>query len=536
MKNGHSRGGAALASAVRELYELGQTDYSLEPVVLADQYGSPLTTIEPGDGVIFCCRRGEREIQLTEAFVEPDFTGFSRRIIPDLRFVILTLYHEKFKDLPVAFAPARLGDTLGKLVSRAGLRQLRISESEKFAHVTFFLDGGSRLALPGKDERCIPSPKGIPFDRRPEMNLPDLTHNLIHGIEQDYDLIVANFANGDVIGHTSNCDAKVRCAEIIDQHLGIVVEKAMLSDYVILITADHGNLEVMLTPEGTPHVAHTTNPVPFFLIDPHGPLSIELREGGQLACVAPTILRALDLKKPEAMHGEDLTPRHDWNGRRRVLLLILDGWGIGKMDPTNPIFLAKTPQWDGLWRRFPSTRLDASGEAVGLQPGKAGNSEAGHMNIGAGRIVTQDDVRLDQAMKDGSFSSNVILDRTIRDVKERKKKLHLIGLLTEKSSHGSIDYSLKALQMAKDRGLEDVFLHVIFDGRSTEPGSAPDLLEKLECQMDVIGTGQIASGVGRGIALDRDGNYAKTQKAYEAMVMGIGKLYCLKGESDGCGS
>ncbi|RPI79773.1 MAG: phosphoglycerate mutase (2,3-diphosphoglycerate-independent), partial [Chloroflexi bacterium] len=129
MKNGHGRGGAALANAVRDLYELGQSDYTLEPIVLADQDGSPLTTIEPGDGVIFCCRRGEREIQLTEAFVEPDFTGFPRQIIPDLTFVILTLYHEKFKDLPVAFAPARLRDTLGELVSRAGLRQLRISES-----------------------------------------------------------------------------------------------------------------------------------------------------------------------------------------------------------------------------------------------------------------------------------------------------------------------------------------------------------------------------------------------------------------------
>ncbi|RPI79093.1 MAG: phosphoglycerate mutase (2,3-diphosphoglycerate-independent), partial [Chloroflexi bacterium] len=447
----------------------------------------------------------------------------------------LTLYHEKFKDLPVAFAPARLRDTLGELVSRAGLRQLRISESEKFAHVTFFLDGGSHLALHGKDECCIPSPKGIPFDQHPAMNLPDVTRNLIHGIEQAYDLIVANFANGDVIGHTSSCDAKVRCAEIIDHHLGIVVEKAMAADYVILITADHGNLEVMLTPEGSPHVAHTTNPVPFLLIDPHKPSSIELREGGQLACIAPTMLKVLDLAQPKAMSGSNLALHHDWGGRRRILLLILDGWGIGKVDPTNPIFLAETPHWDRLLDRFSSTRLSASGEAVGLQPGKSGNSEAGHMNIGAGRIVIQDDVRLDQAMKDGSFSSNEILDKTIRDVKERKKKLHLIGLLTEKSSHGSIDYPLKVLQMAKDMGLEDVYLHVIFDGRSTEPGSAPDLLEKLERQMDAIGTGQIASGVGRGIALDRDGNYARTQKAYEAMVLGIGNLYCPKGVSDARG-
>jgi 2,3-bisphosphoglycerate-independent phosphoglycerate mutase len=153
-----------------------------------------------------------------------------------------------------------------------------------------------------------------------------------------------------------------------------------------------------------------------------------------------------------------------------VILVILDGWGIGKQDDTNPIFLAQTPVWDRLTHRYPCSQLQAAGEAVGLKAGKAGNSEAGHMNIGAGRVVLQDDVRLDQAMQDGSFYTNEILCKAIIDARIRGTSLHLIGLLTEKSSHGSIDYPLAVLKMAKENDLDKVYLHVIFDGRSTEPG------------------------------------------------------------------
>jgi 2,3-bisphosphoglycerate-independent phosphoglycerate mutase len=222
------------------------------------------------------------------------------------------------------------------------------------------------------------------------------------------------------------------------------------------------------------------------------------------------------------MDGATLTPGYHWGRRRHVLLIILDGWGIGRNDSSNPIYLAETPVWDALTHRYPCSRLQAAGEAVGLKPGKAGNSEAGHMNIGAGRVVLQDDVRLDMAMQDGSFYTNEILCAAINDAQIRGTSLHLIGLLTEKSSHGSIDYPLALLKMAKDRSLEKVYLHVIFDGRSTEPGSAPALLNKLEQQMDEIGAGQVVTGMGRGIALDRDGNYGRIQSAYEALVSGVG--------------
>ncbi len=524
MNNGHlADKGMPLTEAVKELYALGQTDYSLEPLVVVDGQGQPAGCVQDGDAVVFCCRRGEREIQLTEAFVDPLFDHFPRREFQDLAFVILTLYHEKFKDLPVAFAPTQVHDTLGEVVSREGLRQLRVAESEKFAHVTFFFNGGNNQPFAGEGDWRVPSLKGMPYVHAPQLSLPQVAEKVLLGIEQRYDLIVTNFANGDVIGHTADAEAKIQCAQAVDQHLGQVVQAAIPADYVVLITADHGNLEEMLTHNGTPHVAHTANPVPFVLIDPHSPDGIELREGGVLADVAPTILQVLSLAQPMSMDGVSLAPRHNWSGARRVLLVILDGWGIGKNDPTNPIFLAQTPTWDGLLKRYPNTQLSASGEAVGLQPGKAGNSEAGHMNIGAGRIVPQDDARLDQAMQDGSFFTNETLCHTILGVKQRRSSLHLICLLSEKSSHGTIEYPLALLRMAKTNGLENVYVHVIFDGRSTEPGSAPALLEKLDQQIAETGVGQIVSGTGRGIALDRDRNYAKTKRAYDAMVFGIGK-------------
>jgi 2,3-bisphosphoglycerate-independent phosphoglycerate mutase len=517
-------GGAALADAVRALYRQGQSDYSLEPLVRVDTLGKPIGRIQDGDAVIFCCRRGEREIQLTEAFVDSNLDRFPRHEFRQLTFVILTLYHEKFKDLPVAFSPTQIEDTLGETISRAGLRQLRVAESEKYAHVTFFFNGGNSQPFPGEDDLRIPSPQGIPFDQVPELSLPEVATQVLHGIAAGYDLIVANFANGDVLGHTDNREAKTECAALVDLRLGQVIDAALSAGYVTFVTADHGNLEEMAHPDGTPHVSHTANLVPFTLIDPHGPCRANLRDG-KLADIAPTVLDALKLAPPNAMSSKSLAPGYDWGGRRRVLLLILDGWGIGRDDDTNPIWLAPTPVWDNLTQRYPSARLQAAGDGVGLRPGKPGNSEAGHINMGAGRLVLQDDVRLDLAMRDGSFHRNEILCRAIDEVKQRNTSLHLIGLLTEKSSHGSIDYPLALLRMAAADGLRQVYLHLIFDGRSTEPGSAPAMLEKLEGQLQAIGTGQIVSGVGRGIALDRDGDYNKTRRAYDALVFGVGKLY-----------
>jgi 2,3-bisphosphoglycerate-independent phosphoglycerate mutase len=519
-----SPGGTELAKAVLQSYAAGQTDYSLEPLVLADRAGQPTGRIKDQDAVIFCCRRGEREVQLTEAFVDQELDHFPRQKFEHLPFVILTLYHEKFKDQPVAFAPKMIPDTLSEVLSRNHLRQLHISESEKYSHVTFFFNGGNHQPFPGELDIRVPSPKNISPEQNPELSLKQVTNELIGRLDQGFELIVANFANGDVIGHTQDREAKIRCAEHVDAHLGRVLRAARETGYLTIVTADHGNLEQLYTPDGKAHVSHTANPVPFILVPVASGVAAPL-QAGKLADIAPTILSILRIDQPASMTGASLV--HDDSGllADRVLLIILDGWGLGARDETDPIFLAHTPNWDDALQRCPYTSLQASGEHVGLKPGKAGNSEAGHINIGAGRVVLQDDVRLDAAMQDGSFYTNEIFLQTIQDVKQRHSSLHLIGLLSEKSSHGSIDYPLALLSMASQHGLSEVYVHLIFDGRSTEPGSAPELLEWLDRRISSIGVGKIVTGMGRSIALDRDGNYQKTRAAYDALVFGAGRLY-----------
>lgn len=511
-------GALLLAEAVEAAYGQGQLDYSLEPMARADQTGRK-GRVKAGDAVVFCCRRGEREIELTEAFTDPGFTGFQRERLP-LDFVILTLYHEKFIHLPVAFMPSRVEGTLAETLSKQGLTQLHVSESEKFAHVTFFFNGGAGAAFPGEKDVCVPSLKGVSFERNPEMSLAAVAREVSGGIREGFDFILANFANGDVIGHTANTQAKVECAGHVSRHLGQVTGQAVQAGYAVLITADHGNLEEILTADGKPHVAHTANPVRLVLAGAGE--QVRLRDG-ILADVAPTVLSLLGIAQPAGMEGSSLLTGEAES--KKVMLIVLDGWGIGSADANDAIFLGDTPEWDALLKSNPHSSLFASGEAVGLQAGKAGNSEAGHLNLGAGRVVLQDDVRLDRALRDGTFAGSEVFARTIDAARERGAALHLISYLSHKSSHGSIDYPLAITALAKERGLGEIYLHVIFDGRSTPPGSAPDLLRELEEKLAALSAGQVVDGVGRGIALDRDGNYEKIRRAYEMMVDGRGIPY-----------
>jgi len=521
---------SAMAEAVKASYREGQTDYHLKPLVLVDEMGDPIGRIRDGDSVIFCCRRGEREVQLTRAFVDPALDEFPRKNFEDLTFVMMTLYHEMFRDLPVAFRPVKLRDTLGEVVSQQGLKQLRIAESEKFTHVTFFFNGGNSSPFPGEVDVEVPSPKGVPFEQVPELSIAKVTAEAVKGITRDErHLIVVNLANGDVIGHINHREANIACAEAVDQHLGALLEAAVRNGYVAVVTADHGVLEEMVRPDGSPALGHTDHPVPFVLIDPGlvGESAVTLRKGGKSGDVAPTVLQIMGLPQPEAMTCQSLLQNYSHGCQRRVVLVILDGLGIGQDDETNPIFLADTPVWDRITDQYPFTALEASGEAVGLRKGKKGNSQAGHMNMAAGRVVPQDDVRIDMALKDGSFYENEAFLEAIDRAREKKAALHLLALLSRKSSHGSVDYPLALLRLAKERGLQEVYIHIIFDGRSTDPGSAPQLLEEFGREMEAIGIGQIVSGVGRGIALDRDRNYReKTQLAYDALVFGKGKTVC----------
>lgn len=504
-----THGGHELAELVRKSYEKGEIDYSLSPITLGTGF------IHDGDNVVFCCRRGEREIELTEMFTDPVFDKVERKGLKDIDFSILTLYHEKFKDLPVVFGPSHVKMPLAEVLSKAGKTQFHCSESEKFAHVTFFLNGGENQPFPGETDTCVPSLKGVPFDTKPELSLPEVADKVEEALGK-YDFIVTNFANGDVIGHTANDAAKIEASGHVSKALEQVVEAAKKAGYVVAITADHGNIEILHTEKGKPHVAHTSNLVAFIMIDPLNNGSITLKDGS-LKDIAPTVLSVMGIPQPEEMDGSVLCSDHDFGKDRKMLLIICDGWGLGDKTDNDAIFLGDTPYWDSLLENEAWSSLHASGGYVGLGDGKPGNSEAGHSNIGAGRVVPQDDIRLDSAIADGSFMQNQVLLDSIAKAKEKGCALHLIGLLTKKSSHGSIFYPLAVAEMAKE--LPEVYLHVIFDGRSTEPGSAPALLEELDEMIESRGLNlQVVDGVGRGIALDRDGNYGKVKLAYDNMI------------------
>ncbi len=512
-------GGDALARAVEAIYAKdGGSEYGFEPMNLYDG-DNAVGLVKAGDGVIFCCRRGERETELTDAFTDPNFKGFERKMLDPLDFVILTMYSERYTYLPIAFAPSKVQKTLAEILSAHGKTQMHLAESEKFAHVTFFFNGGNQKPFEGEDDFRIPSPKGVPFDTVPELKLPEVAQKLMDGLDHGYDFIVTNFANGDVIGHTSSDTAKPIACEAISKYVGKTVAYAREKGYTVLVTADHGNIEILHTPEGKPHVSHTTNLVACIAL---GEGAEKLENHGRLCDVAPTVLSAMGIEQPEEMTGK---PLFRFAHAGKVLLLICDGWGLDAKTANNPIYTASTPEWDALLSNYPYAELEASGPAVGLAEGKTGNSEAGHINLGSGRVVLQDDVRLDNAMKDGSFAENPVFLKTIEGVKERGTALHLFALLTKKSSHGSIDYPLALVDMAKKAGVKDVFVHVIFDGRSTEPGSAPKLLREFGETLERKGVGLIVSGVGRGVALDRDQNWAKIQRTYDSLVAGKGAPY-----------
>ena len=287
--------------AMEESYAAGVTDEFVKPVVcVADGM------IRSGDSVIFMNFRPDRAREMTYALTQADFDGFARKIVAEnLHYVCTTRYDEKLTDLPVAFPPEELHDTLGESVSAHGLRQLRIAETEKYAHVTFFFNGGTETQYPGEDRVLIPSPREYPtYDLIPEMSAVKVKDELVKRIRTGtYDMIVCNFANCDMVGHTGVFDAAVKAVEAVDTAVDQVVTAVLNAGGCAFITADHGNAEKMMNPDGTPFTAHTTNVVPFMAV---GCGDVKLREGGCLADIAPTMLPYIGLPVPAEMTGKSI--------------------------------------------------------------------------------------------------------------------------------------------------------------------------------------------------------------------------------------
>ncbi|MBQ6569048.1 MAG: 2,3-bisphosphoglycerate-independent phosphoglycerate mutase, partial [Clostridia bacterium] len=289
-------------AAIKESYETvdadgkNLTDEFVIPVV-CDKEG----TISANDSVIFFNFRPDRAREISRTFVDPDFTGFERRngFFP-LYYVCMTQYDATMPNVNVAFKPQSLKNTFGEYISDKGLKQLRIAETEKYAHVTFFFNGGVEKQYEGEDRALIPSPKVTTYDLKPEMSANEVCDKVCELIGEDkFDVIILNYANCDMVGHTGVFEAAVKAVETVDNCVGRVVDAITAKGGAVLITADHGNADCMVDTDGEPFTAHTTNPVPFCVVG----YPCELREGGRLADIAPTMLKILDLPQPEEMDG-----------------------------------------------------------------------------------------------------------------------------------------------------------------------------------------------------------------------------------------
>ncbi len=293
-------------SALRQAYAGGKSDEFVLPTAVGGYAG-----MRHGDGLVSANFRADRVRQILEALLNPDFAGFRRECVVAFTAALgMTEYSTALnRFLKTLFPPEELHDTFGEVVSRAGLTQLRIAETEKYAHVTFFFDGGREAELPGESRILVPSPKVATYDLQPEMSAPAVTEKLVAAIDQGrFDVVIVNYANPDMVGHTGNMAAAVAAVEAVDRCLGRLAEAVTRAGGTLLITADHGNAEMMRDPvTGEPHTAHTLNPVPLLLVNP--PAGVTGLGDGRLADVAPTLLQLLGLRQPQAMTGTSLLRR-----------------------------------------------------------------------------------------------------------------------------------------------------------------------------------------------------------------------------------
>ncbi len=292
--------------AVKNAYNRGETDEFIRPIVIMDESDKPMWMVEDEDGIVFFNFRADRARQITRALTESDFKMFERDRFPKVcEFVTMTMYDEEFA-LPIAFPPEHMEAILGEVISKKGLRQLRIAETEKYAHVTYFFNGGEEEPFPLEDRCLIPSPREVStYDQKPEMSALKVAEETVVRLQTgDYDFIVLNFANMDMVGHTGIQDAAIRAVETVDTCVKEVVKQVQKQGGKAFITADHGNAEQMIDNNGNPHTAHTLNPVFFIMVD-DSRKDVTLSQGC-LGDIAPTILDILGIDKPEKMTGKSL--------------------------------------------------------------------------------------------------------------------------------------------------------------------------------------------------------------------------------------
>jgi len=455
-----------LVEAIRQAYKSGQEDEALEPIVAVDSAGKPIGRFQARDSVIFYDIRGEREIELTESLTDPEFPHFP--IEKDLRLNFVTMIeYSSSLEVRVGFeADTQIKNTLAEVITLAGMRLIKIAESEKAIHIGYFLNGKREEPFPGEERIIIPSPEDVDnYALVPEMSADKVTDEICSSLDDpSSEIIIANLANVDVVGHIEDKEAILKAVEAVDGALGKIAEACRQTGTTLIVTADHGTVEEWLYPDGAVNTGHTQNPVPFILAD---------------------------------FSAEDPS----WND------LIKEAY---------------TPNFDALWSRFPHTLLASSGEAVGMPANTVGNSEAGHLHLGAGRRIFLDRVKIDMAIEDGSFYRNPAFLWAMEEAKKTRKALHLLGIVSFYSSHGSIEHLFALLRLARKVNLERVFIHALIGRRGERPESGAIYVAKVEEMCRELSLGQVASVIGRFWALDRECNWDRVEKTYRALVRGKG--------------
>jgi len=517
-----------LADGVRDAYKRGEEDEAMLPIVLEDGSGKPVGRINSGDYVIFYDIRGEREVQITECFTDPEFSNFK---IPKghlAKFVTMIEYDPKL-DVKIAFPPEeQLTNSLCEVVTKAGKKVAKIVETEKAVHLSFFLNGKAHEPFDGEKRCFVESLKVDDYGEHPLMEIDKVTATVTKELsDSDNDLVIANFANTDVIGHIENRDSVITAVEAVDRGAGLVVDAARAQGMDVFITADHGTVEKWLYPDGNVDTGHTDSPVPFIFIPADSSNGVPVNNTfsdvkGSLIDIAPTVLNMLDLPCPKEMEGKRLFTEYAPNKNKRAFLLICDGWGYNPSTEGNLIAAAATPNMDRYMSEYPAVLLHASGEYVGMPEGSVGNSESGHLHIGTGRSVYSDRLKIDRSLEDKTFFKNEAFLWAMNQAKVNNKPLHLLGIVSFYSSHGSLHHLFELMKMAKENNVPELYIHGLLGRRGERPEAGASYIEDVEKEAEKLGLGQVVTVMGRYWALDREYNWDRIEKTYRSLVLGEG--------------
>ncbi|MFX0052602.1 MAG: phosphoglycerate mutase (2,3-diphosphoglycerate-independent) [Candidatus Hermodarchaeota archaeon] len=513
-----------LACGIANAYKNGEDDEILEPSILADpNHQNPIGRIKYNDGLIFANIRGEREIELTQALIEENFTHF---LVKPLNLYVSTMiqYHPNLS-VDVAFPPiGKISNNLTEFVSRHNKRVLKCVESEKAIHLTYFFNGKQHEQYENEERIIIPSIETENLANYPEMRAYDVAQTTINKMnEGNHELIITNLSPCDVMGHIEDEQVIKKAIQTVDEQLHRIVSSALITDYTVLVTADHGLAESWLYPGGAIDTGHTSNPVPFLIIS-HKKNQIKLREGGSLIDIGPTILEILEMNKPSEMEGESLISGESVLKSQRILLLILDGWGYNPDSWGNLYKEFGTPNMDRLKLNYPFTTLVASGTRLGMPEGTVGNSEIGHLHMGVGRRIISDRVKIFDAIENDDFFRNSAFLNAINYVKKNNSALHLLSIISFFSSHGSIKFLESLMELSVQSNLPQVYIHGLLGRRGEKPEAGAYYVNKLEQRAKELGTTKFVSVIGRHWALDREENWDRIQKTYNMLVNGQGRF------------